>query len=296
MSTDVEDEIATALETGYADEPALRAPADYVADGRRRLRNRRLGTGGAAALVVAAALAVALLPQGGASRTTPDRAPVVQAPTPATPAASATATAPESTEAPPERISDVLVRGQHAGYDGRGRLVLRPGWRVVREVPNPLRKVAPEASAGLVVTDGRQTYWYLLDHSRNGGGASWDPASKAYARFEEWLDVMVGLQRGTEPAAYVAFAASGDLLEPGVGVRILGQWPGPDLPGFAAPGEDSALAKVVVDGRTFFVLARRSPGGPTDSIPFDAALLPEPTREAFLAHAREAYASGEGLR
>ena len=85
-------------------------------------------------------------------------------------------------------------------------------------------------------------------------------------------------------------------LEPGVGVRILGQWPDPDVPGFAAPGEDSAVAKVLLDGRVSFVLARRSPGGPTDAIPVDVEVLPEPTLAAFLAYARERYASGAGLR
>ncbi|WP_408897487.1 hypothetical protein ACJ5H2_21565 [Nocardioides sp. R1-1] len=297
MST-IEDQIAVAFEAGYADEPAPRSPADYLLGGRRRLRNRRLGTGGAAVLVAAAALAFALLPDGGTSGTTPDRTPVVEAPTPspaATDPATAEATA-TTEERPREKLSDVLVPGQHVGYDGRGEIRLRPGWRVVREVPNPLRAVAPATSVGLVVTDGKQTYWYLLEHGPDTGGATWDPASKAYARFEEWLDVMVDLARGTEQAAYVAFAPQGAVLEPGVGVRIVRQWPAPDLPGFAAPGEDSALAKVVVDGRTFFVLARRTPGGPTDTIPYDAALLAEPTLEAFLAHAREAYASGEGLR
>jgi hypothetical protein len=189
----------------------------------------------------------------------------------------------------------VLAPGQQAGYDGQGQVVLRRGWRIVREVPNPLHRVAPDASVGLVVTDGEQTSWYLLDHTADSGGASWDPAGTSHARFEQWLADMVDLQTGTEPASYVTFVADGTLA-PGVGVRILGQWPDPDVPGFAAPGDDTAVAKVVVDGRESFVLARRSSGGPTEAIPVDAAVLPEPTLAAFLAYARDRYASGSGLR
>src|SRR5690606_28184570 len=113
--------------------------------------------------------------------------------------------------APPEKLSDVLSPGQHVGYDSRGRVVLRPGWRVLREVPNPLHDVAPDASVGLVVTNGEERYWYLLEHTTDGGSASWDPASKAYTRFEQWLDVMVDLARGDEPAPYVRFAGAGEV-------------------------------------------------------------------------------------
>jgi hypothetical protein len=287
VSTDVWDEVAAALEAGYDDEPAPRTAAAYVATGRRRQRNRRLRYGAAGALVAAVAVTVAVLPDGSGPRSTPDPTPVVQEPSP-TPVVTAT---PE----PTQKLSDVLVRGQHAGYDAQGAVVLRRGWRIVREVPNPLHRVAPDASVGLVVTNGEETYWYLLDHTADGGGASWDPARVAHARFEQWLTDMVDLQSGTEPAAYVTFAADGT-LEPGVGVRILGQWPDPDVPGFARPGEDSAVAKVLLDGRVSFVLARRSPGGPTDAIPVDVDVLPEPTLAAFLAYARDRYASGAGLR
>ncbi|MBM7517607.1 hypothetical protein [Nocardioides nitrophenolicus] len=296
MSTDVWDQVAAALEAGYDDEPAPREPGGYVAAGRRRLRNRRLRLGAAGAVLAAAAVTVALLPDGAAPRSTPDPTPVVQQPTPT--ATEAEPTAPTEPTEPAEKVSDVLVPGQQVGYDGHGNVVLRRGWRVVREVPNPLDRVAPEASAGLVVTDGDRTYWYLLDHTVDGGGASWDPAGSRHPRFEQWLDDMVDLQRGTEPEGYVAFAADGTLT-PGVGVRILRQWPDQDLrglPGFAAPGDRTAVAKVVVDGRVAFVLARQTGGGPTDAIPVDAERLPEPTLAAFLAYARERYASGEGLR
>ncbi len=290
MSTDVWDEVAAALEAGYDDEPAPRPASAYVASGRRRQRNRRLRYGAAGALVAAAAVTVALLPDGSGSRSTPDPTPVVEQPS-QSPVVTA---APEPGE-PGEKVSDVLVRGQHAGYDASGAVVLRRGWRIVREVANPLHRVAPDASVGLVVTNGEETYWYLLDHTADGGGASWDPARVGHARFEQWLADMVDLQTGSEPAAYVTFTADGTLA-PGVGVRILGQWPDPDVPGFAAPGDDSAVAKVVLDGRVSFVLARRSPGGPTEAIPVDADVLPEPTLAAFLAHARDRYASGAGLR
>ncbi|MDQ6526392.1 hypothetical protein RB608_22415 [Nocardioides sp. LHD-245] len=294
MSTDVEHLIATAFEAGYDDEPAPRTADGYVAAGRRRARQRRLRVTAAVVGVVGAVAVAGALVAGGAGpvRSTPDRTPVAQSPSPTAGATPAPAPDP----APTQRISDVLSPGQHVGYDGRGAVVLRPGWRIVREIPNPLHRVAPEASVGLVVTKGTASFWYLLDHSPDGGSASWDPAGKAYQRFEQWLDVMVDLDRGEEPEPYVRFAGEGDLLEAGVGVRILRQWADPDVPGFAAPGDDTAVAKVAADGRVYFVLARRSPGGPTDTLPVDAGVLPAPTLAAFLAHARDRYASGEGLR
>lgn len=288
MSTDVWDEVAAALEAGYDDEPAPRPAAAYVASGRRRQRNRRLRYGAAGAVVVAATMTVALLPDGSGPRSTPDPTPVVQQPSP-TPVETATVE-------PKQRISDVLVPGQHVGYDDQGAVVLRRGWRIVREVPNPLHRVAPEASVGLVVTNGEERYWYLLDHTIDGGGASWDPAGSMHARFEQWLADMVDLAGGSEPAAYVTFAEGGTDLVPGVGVRILRQWPDPDVPGFAAPGDDTAVAEVVVDGLTSFVLVRRSPGGPSEAIPVDVSVLPEPTLAAFLSYARARIASGQGLR
>ncbi|KAB2813065.1 hypothetical protein F9L07_15335 [Pimelobacter simplex] len=295
MSPDLTDQIVTAFEAGYAGEPAPRPTGAYVALGRRRQRHRRLGLGAAAVSAVGVlAVGAGLLVGGGGPDAAPDRAPVAGTPS-AT--ATATATATGSAPAPPsQRISELLSPGQHAGYDAAGRVVLRPGWRIEREVANPLRRTAPEASVGLVVVKGTQRYWYLLDHTRTGGGASWDPAGTTYARFEQWLDDQVDLQNGDQPVDLVTFAGAGPVLEPGIGARILRQWPDPDVPGFAAPGDTTAVAKVEVDGLTYFVLARRSADGATDTIPYQADLLAEPTLAAFLAHARDRYASGEGLR
>lgn len=297
MSTDLTDQIATDLATGYADEPAPRPAAGYLALGRRRQRRRRVGVGLAAAGAVGAiALVGGLLTGGSGPGAEPDRVPVVDAPTPTPTPPTPPTVAPAPDAAPSQPIDEVLSPGQHVGYDGRGTVVLRPGWRVVRQVANPLRRVAPAASLGVVVTNGRATYWYLLDHTPEGGGASWDPAGTSYTRFEQWLDDQVDLQTGAEPAAFVTFAGAGSVLEPGRGVRILRQWADPDLPGFAAPGETTAVAKVEVDGVTYFVLARRAPGGPTDDLPVDAGLLDAPTLAAFLSYARDRYASGQGLR
>lgn len=288
MSTDLTDQIATALATGYADEPAPRPAAGYVVLGRRRQRRRRVGLGLAAVGAVGAvALVGGLITGGSGPGAVPDRAPVVNTPAPPP--------TPVPDPAPRQPIDEILSPGQHVGYDARGEVVLRRGWRVVRQVANPLRRVAPAASLGVVVTNGRATYWYLLDHTPEGGGASWDPAGTSYTRFEQWLDDQVDLQAGSEPPALVTFGP-GDVLEPGVGVRIVRQWRDPEVPGFAAPGDTTALAKVEVDGVTFFVLVRRAPGGPAENLPVDAGLLAAPTRAAFLAYARDRYASGQGLR
>lgn len=299
MSPDLTDQIATAFEAGYPGEPAPRPSETYVALGRRRQRQRRVGLGAAAAGVVGVlAVGAGLLVGGGGPDAAPDRAPVAQTPSASGPvtAPTAGATGTGAASPPAQPVSEVLTPGQHVGYDGLGRVVLRPGWRVERQVANPLHRVAPDDSVGLVVVKGTQRYWYLLDHAQTGGGASWDPAGTTYARFEQWLDDQVDLQNGDQPVGFVTFAGSGPVLEPGIGARILRQWPDPDVPGFAAPGDTTAVAKVEVDGLTYFVLARRSSDGATDTIPFQADLLDEPTLAAFLAHARDRYASGEGLR
>ncbi|GAA4816713.1 hypothetical protein ACFQ0K_08225 [Nocardioides caeni] len=297
-------DLSAAIEAGFAGhgEPPAPLPGAYVAAGRRHLRRRRLATGGGALGVAAVIATIALLGSGGTPQGAPDRTPVVDSPS----AEEDSTAAAKPVDDPATRVREWLSPGQVLGYDGEGRLVVRPGWEVVRRVDNPLERTAPAGSLGAVVTNGEKTFWYLLDFDADSNGASWDPVGKAYARLEDWLTSQVDLARSSESeqgdddsqegqAVWVEFEPGTDRLIGVNGARIVDQRLDPAIPGFAEPGERTAAAEVVRDGRTWFVLVRPGPVF-SDNVLVDPAVLAEPTMAALLDHARRQYASGEGLR
>ena len=88
--------------------------------------------------------------------------------------------------------------------------------------------------------------------------------------------------------------ADGEALVAVDGVTIVEQRPSPDVgASFATPADTSAVALVEVDGRRWYVLARRSTGSPAQYI---AVRLNDggPDLDAFIAFAQERYAEGGG--
>src|SRR4029079_9807805 len=105
------------------------------------------------------------------------------------------------------------------------------GWEVVRQVDNPLGLVAPEASLGLVLTNGTTTRWVMIsrEHAVDaqghelpnafGDSGSADDPGKAYSRFEDWLASMVELQGGPRTQPLVTVAAQ-DTPQPRPGAHL----------------------------------------------------------------------------
>ncbi len=104
---------------------------------------------------------------------------------------------------------------------------------------------------------------------------------------------MVRLSRGQPVKQYVAFADDGTLRPVGDHVELVRQVADPDLPDSYDGGLATAVAEVVVDGTTYFVLARDPQQPDYIAVP---ASVGGPTLDDFLDYARVQYAGGEGLR
>jgi hypothetical protein len=180
---------------------------------------------------------------------------------------------------------------------------VKDGWRITRRVEEPMGFRPPEASLGVVVTDGARTRWMLLtlenqvdgDGKPNGSQgptAAADDPGKGYSRFEDWLASMVELNGGPRtPVLLTVDAADG--LQAGPGAVLVETRAAPLIDGYPTAGD--RMVEVQREGRTWFVLVRGH-GRDAELLPVDAEVLPEPTFAAFLDHARSQLASGEGLR
>jgi len=316
--------LADLLDSSFGTGPdGLPTPSERLGEGRRALRHRRraLVAGTTAAVVATVGLATALSGTVGRGSDAGGPLPLATSGTSATPSAdpsgSATLTTTEL-QASLERLSrqaqrahrdeQELVSNQFpASYAADGRLVVKDGWRVTQRVEEPMGFRPPEASLGVVVTNGSDTRWMLLtlenmvDGQGNPTGAqaptaAADDPGKGYSRFDDWLASMVVLN-GPRDGSYSlreALIAVSDLddVQPLHGAR-LDVRPMPVVDGYTSPGDRMVQARR--DGRTSFVLIRGH-GPDAEIITVDADLLPEPTFAAFVDHVRDQVASGEGLR
>ncbi len=122
-----------------------------------------------------------------------------------------------------------------------------------------------------------------------------DPVDKAAGSLEEWVAYQKEAMGVVESDPRVTLEADGTLAA-APGVRILEQRAGVDVgASFADPGTPTAAAMVRADGVREFVLVRRFPGSEPEYLP-TSARVGGPDLDSFLAHARDQYASGEGLR
>ena len=248
------------LEKSFADEPAHRPVEQRIAAGRRALFRRRAASATAAvALIVVAGSAFAVVGPGD------------DATDPGTPLASEPANEPPpAPEAP------------WAYWEGDG-VALRDRVTEIRRLELPGSEVALELQLG------DEVQWYLVDRS----GSSSVPAYVGYERLEDFLAEQDRLEAGRPARPFVEFADDGTLQPAAEGVTLVEQRANPSMPDNYDAGVDTAVAEVLVEGKTWYVLAR-DPRNP-DYIPVPASVGGD-TLDAFLEHSRAQYAGGEGLR
>ncbi len=270
------------IERSFGDGPAHRPVEDRLQAGRQVVRRRRATTA-AAALAVVAVLGtsysvIAAADGDGAGTVASQRDPGG------------------------DPNDEMFMDGQLATYDA-GKIVIRPGVQVVRRVENPMGLIPPATSVGLVLEYRGETTWMLLDWQMDGktagSGTTADEAGSNFSTFDLWLDDAVALWTGEPTLALVRFDADGS-LRPLEGVELLEQRAEPAMPrSFAAPREQTAVARVTWNGDPWFVLARRLQGYeqhaeyfPTESVVADGAT----TIDEFLAWARVDYANSDADR
>lgn len=307
------------LDDSFGDGPPLVPAAGRLAAGKRALRRRRLTAAAGSAALAAVVLVAASFSFLGDNVTAERGAdPLAPAPSVSTPTTGdideaqleesldrLAALAQVRDRAEQMREAAKLVSDRFpAALDLEGSLVVKEGWRVLRQVPEPVGYEAPEASLGVVVTDGERTRWMLLSVTRvvdsQGNpvgdelatGASADPAGKGYSRFEDWLASMVALSGGTQPDPLVVVDAD-DQVVAGPGSTLVDVQEIDVIEGYTSPGD--RVAEVRRDGRTWFVVIRGH-ASEAELIPVDGNVLPEPTLAALLTYVGQQAESGEGVR
>lgn len=273
-------DLRKALDESFGDGPPAPSIESAVLAGRAARRRRRVVSGLAAGALVAVAggTAYAISPRGDAGP------PVLgTGPTPTS-----------TTPAPAERWQP----GEVVRLRADGKLVVRPGAVLVRQVPNPARLDPPSRSAGAEVRFQGASRWYLVKWLPAGGSgvSSSVPARQAFPTLETWLADQLAFERGDPTLALVRFGPDGR-LQPLPGVTMVEQRADPDLPRKFAPADAStAVATVRWHGAVWHVLARRLPGATRPEYFPAAASVAGRTLDQFLDHARSKYAGGEGLR
>ncbi|MDQ4051958.1 MAG: hypothetical protein M3237_04540, partial [Actinomycetota bacterium] len=175
-----------------------------------------------------------------------------------------------------------------------GEVTLGDGVQEVRRIDNPLEVSPPQHSVALELRKADAVEWILL---AAGPGETWSSSSfEAYVGFgslEDWVDDQRRLQSGQPAKAYVEFAADGTLQPASDRVELVRQQPNPDLPDNYDGGAETAVAEVVVDDVTYYVLARDPAQPDYIAVP---AFIGGRTLADFLDYARAQYAGGAGLR
>jgi hypothetical protein len=286
-------DIAERIDRSFGDGPAAPSLEDLLGRGRRALRRRRLVTTGAG---IAAAVLVGsgVLWSAGDGGSGADRS-FVDEPTTS-----------QSAEPDPWQVvpaSDPDIEGTElVGWDDEGRLKVREGVTVLQYADNPLGFRAPDSSAALAVSvDGAET-WLVTQFNADRTGAmsssgtSSEEARLSFPTFELWLDDQVAMAHGDPTLALVRFAPDGRLETRDDDVTLIQQRAHPDLgPTFAGPDDLTAVAEVRWGEKRWYVLARRIGDSDPEYFP-TAASVSAPTLDEFIDYAREAYASGGGLR
>jgi hypothetical protein len=303
--------LAELLDGSFGSGPGLLpSPVERLAIGRqaRRRRRRVVVAGAAAAMLVVVGTGSALSRGDGADQgrsLEPATGPPSSGPSPTD------QTVPERLDqlqrearALARRLDQRLVSAQFpASFAPDGRIVVRDGWRITQRVEEPVGYQPPEASLGVVVTDGTATRWMLLTLARQtdapgdpvdglGSGVSAVDPGDGYSRFEDWLASVVAINGGPESPPLVVVDAQ-DRLQPGPGASLVEVRAAPVIAGYTTA--DDRLAEVRLDGRAWFVVVRGHGAG-ADLVTVDAAVLPEPTFDGLVAHLTAQVDSGEGVR
>jgi hypothetical protein len=297
----------------------LPTPADRLAVARRALRRRRrLALAATSVGVLAAVGAGAGLAGVGGERGADPSPPLATSSTTASTNPSADPS--EEVSAEQQEALDRLARKAReqahrleqrqvssqfpASLDSLGGpVIVKDGWRITQRVEEPMGYVAPEASLGVVVTDGEDTRWMLLtlQYMQDGAGnpidalspsASADDPGKGYSRFEDWLASMVSLNGGAQTPPLVT-VDGGDHLRPGPGAVLVETRAAPVIDGYTSAGD--RMAQLTREDRTWFVVVRGH-GPQAEVLPVDADVLSAPTFAAFVDHLTTQIESGEGVR
>lgn len=317
MTTDDQDlaQLRDVLDSSFGAGPPLPPPSDRLAAGRRALRRRRVAEalGGATAVVAVVAVSFTVLGGGGAAPRGAD--PVAPGPTATAPATGDIDEAELQAEldrlaaeaqvrARTARTKGLVSNQFPAALDQDGSLVVKDGWRVTQQVEEPVGYQPPEASLGVVVTDGERTRWMLLTVNRAldergkpidgklATSANADDAGKGYSRFEDWLAAMIAINGGEQPSPLVTVSAD-DQVHPGPGATLVDLQEIDVIEGYTSPGD--RVAEVQRDGRTWFAVIRGH-GRDAEVIPVDGAVLPHATLAALLTYVGQQMESGEGVR
>jgi len=304
MSTDIDWQ--RELDASFGARPDR--PTDlYVVRGRRAVRRRRRVTAVVltAAVVVAGGTAWAVAP-GGSTRSDAPIATSGPAPTddPET-RSEREERLRELREAAADRMEPEFFNGPST-LDSDG-LVLAPGaGPVLQRVANPMGYTADQGqSLGIrVMFEGREKYVLMTrtpDGSTSVGTnyASGDFAGWLAGRVESQgsLDVLNGVTDGppgepeTDPSRWLRLQKDGDVVGAG-DVVLLEVDSEPGLGDFGLGADRTGAVRVLVDERTRFA-AYRVMGGELEVIAGPGSF---DSMSAFIAWARQQYASGEGMR
>ncbi len=297
---DVDLELADLLDSSFGAGPdGLPSPAERLTAGRQALRRRhRAGIAGTTAAVVAVVGLGAALSGAVGGHADADGLPLPLATSgtsaaPSTgPSQGATLTTSER-QAALERLSRKAQQQAHrveqrqvssafpVSYGSNGQLIVKDGWEITQRVEEPMGFQPPEASVGVVATDGEHTRWLLLTHEHAedaqghplpnafGGSGSADDPGKGYSRFEDWLASMVELQGGARTPPLVTVDDE-DRVQPGPGAVVVETRPAPAIGGYTSDGD--RMVEVRRDGRTWFAVVRGH-GPDAEVIPVDAEVL-----------------------
>ena len=183
---------------------------------------------------------------------------------------------------------DISLNPLEAEWSPDGRLrVGDDGWRVVREIPNPLGYAAPWDSIGAVVERDGLERWILLRATTSEDGESYGE-SGTYAipgqTIEEWLaEAEEGDRRDYRPGGtgfeasqteVVEFGSGSEVIPAEGGVKIVEQAAGPDIgESFSDGTSRTAAARITVGDDEQYVLVREK-GGTTQV--FSYSFLPAP--------------------
>ncbi|MGZ4456646.1 MAG: hypothetical protein ACXVWV_11750 [Nocardioides sp.] len=287
------------LEESFGDGPALPDPAGPLLAGRRALRRRRTA-------VAASTLALLAVVGGagfaGASRPTAHDVPVASAggSSPTSSPSSNPTSSPTAAPALAGSAADVRTAtdeeqrtfdpdGPHVQALPDGSVVVDQQWRVTR-LDVEAAQGDDQRTWGVVTrsADGGETVWTLLDWRRGQtSSATWDPAGKAFSRFDHWVADQLAHPTQESPAHL-----QDGRLELAPGWSVVLRVANPDqASAYGAVGDQMAVELRDPDGHAWFALVSAEGASVVDP-----ATLDHPTMSSFLDHVAAQGGNGEGLK
>lgn len=171
------------------------------------------------------------------------------------------------------------------------------GWKVVREIPNPLDFDLPWESLGAVLERDGVEQWILLRGSRTTEGAVSQGMTGTYAVPGQSIDDWLAEAEESDRKDYrpdrtdfegamtdmVEFGSGSEVVPTEEGVEILDQAADPDVgASFSSGTSRTAAARITVDGEERYVLIQEKERGETGrpaTWAFSYTLLPAPYAE-----------------